>query len=89
MSTPEQAPSRSSSFSIGLVISLLWVVIAAIYVQTRIGWSTIGDMPPGEMGGLLAGFATPLALLWLVLSAMRRGLSGGGGAHRPAAAMEE
>ena len=88
MSLPAQAPGRGSGFAVGLLISILWVLAFAIYVQARVGWSAVSDMAPGELGGLLAGFTAPLALLWLLLSALRRGIAGAG-AYRPSAALEE
>jgi uncharacterized phage infection (PIP) family protein YhgE len=86
MSLPEPAPSRSSSSSIGILVSLLWVVAFAIYVQAQVGWTALADMPPGELGGLLAGFTAPLALLWLLLSTLRRGFAG---AQHHAGALED
>ncbi len=55
-----------------VVLSVGWLYGAYDYVETYFGWSTLSELMPHELGGLAAGFVTPLALLWLVAAYLER-----------------
>src|SRR5262249_55533513 len=57
---------------IGLVVTALWTLLYGAYLATRIGWSALIQLSPGEQGGLLAGYAGALALFCLFRSSLRR-----------------
>src|SRR4051794_13649689 len=64
---------RSPIFIGGAVASVIWLIAAAWYIQTQVGWSSLGIMLPHELGAALSGIATPLLVLWLVIAFIERG----------------
>ena len=56
----------------GLLLSVLWLAACAAYAQQAIGWDNVMLLLPHEVGGLLAGAAAPLVLLWIVLGYFQR-----------------
>lgn len=51
----------------GLVLTLVWLLLAVLYISTNVGWSDFIYLPIGEMGNFLEGAFAPLAFLWLVI----------------------
>jgi hypothetical protein len=60
-------------FGLAVAASALWVLVASLYVDGRIGWSNLIGLHPSELASLLAGVFAPLAVLWLVLAYLRQG----------------
>ena len=58
--------------AVGLGLSGAWIALSAYYVDTTLGWDFTALMLPHELGALFAGFATPLAFLWLAISYLRQ-----------------
>lgn len=56
--------------AIGLVLTALWLLLAARYVTSQVGWSNLFFMLPHEIGAFFAGVFAPLAFLWLVIVAL-------------------
>ncbi len=52
----------------GIVISIFWLLMLAIYISAQVGWTNIGDTPVEQLGGFLEGAFAPLAFLWFVLA---------------------
>ena len=55
-------------------LSLAWLALCAWYISTYLGWDLPSQLLPHEFGALVAGMATPLIVLWLVVVFARRGL---------------
>jgi len=51
----------------GLLATLVWLVLSALYVSNVVGWSAFLAARPNEIGDALAGTFAPLAFLWLVI----------------------
>lgn len=51
----------------GLVLTFLWFVFLAIYIDRNVGWGSFIDLPIEEMGSFLEGAFAFLAFLWLVI----------------------
>src|SRR5260221_12630129 len=64
---------RTATFAMGAGLSVIWLALATWYIQTQIGWSSLGIMLPHELGAALSGVATPLLVLWLVIAFVERG----------------
>src|SRR5579885_1395318 len=56
----------------GIFLTLSWTTAVLVYVGTRIGWSQLPGLSAAGHGGLLAGYAGPLAFLWLFLVFLKR-----------------
>jgi hypothetical protein len=56
----------------GVIISAIWLVGAALYVQRTVGWSNVSQLMPHELGGFLAGILTPIALFWMIAAFILR-----------------
>src|SRR5262249_36390063 len=54
----------------GLVIA--WLVVAAVVLQLKIGLGSVLALPPGELGGVIAGIIAPLALAGVILLLIER-----------------
>ena len=52
----------------------MWQAIIGLYVTQMIGWQSLIELLPHELGGFLAGAAAPLAFLWMVLAFQQRGV---------------
>ncbi|MEX2328055.1 MAG: hypothetical protein WD558_10015, partial [Pseudomonadales bacterium] len=52
----------------GIVTSLFWIAMLAVYVSAQVGWQSIGDVHIDILGGFLEGAFAPLAFLWFVLA---------------------
>jgi hypothetical protein len=50
-----------------LILTLLWFLFLAIYVDRNVGWENFLDLPIEEMGTFLEGAFAFLAFLWLVI----------------------
>ena len=70
---PRQKANRGMLLT-GLGLSLVWIGICAWYVTLEIGWSLLPVFQTVELltGG--AAFSTPLALIWLTVGYLDRGL---------------
>jgi hypothetical protein len=70
----QERPSYSGGVSRGVVpkilggllavIALGWVVACLWYINRTIGWQTIPQLLPHEIGGLIAGVLAPPAVLF-------------------------
>ena len=54
-----------TSTIVAYAITAIWLALAALYVQSSIGWSNILTLLPHELGAVLTGVFAPLAALWL------------------------
>jgi hypothetical protein len=52
---------------LGLAITVIWLLLGALYIAGTVGWSTFVDLPIDAMGTFLEGAFAPLAFLWLVI----------------------
>src|SRR4029453_1917152 len=59
-------------------VTILWLLVAAIFLQLKIGLGNLGSLSAGEIGGIVAGIIAPLALagVVLLLRERERGSSG-------------
>jgi hypothetical protein len=55
----------------GAIISAIWIVTALICAVWD--WHELSALKPNELGDMFAGFAAPLAFLWLVLGYLQQG----------------
>ncbi len=60
---------------VGGLLTLLWLGACARYVEGVIGWERLQSAPPHELALLVAGAATPLAFVWLLLLYLVRGFT--------------
>ncbi len=60
---------------VGGLLTLLWLGACARYVEGVIGWERLQSAPPHELALLIAGAATPLAFVWLLLLYLVRGFT--------------
>ena len=60
-------------FVAGILLTLLWLALFGLYIDTQIGWGNVQAMLPSEQGGLVAGLTAPLGFLWLFLAYLKRG----------------
>lgn len=58
-------------YQVGTVVTVLYVVALGIYAYVERG--LVLAMAPNELGDALAGAASPLAFLWLVLGYLQQG----------------
>ena len=56
----------------GPILAVLWAALCGAYFFGYLGWAQVMSLLPHEIGGLLAGAAMPLALLWLAGSYRQR-----------------
>jgi len=61
----ENAPDWRIWF--GLSVSIFWLIMLSVYVETTVGWDNIGRAPIETVGNFLEGAFAPLAFLWLVI----------------------
>src|SRR5882672_593213 len=54
-------------------LTILWLVVAAVFLQLKIGLGSVFALPPGELGGVIAGVIAPLALAGVILLLLERG----------------
>lgn len=57
----------------GWFLTVAWVAAAVYHVGVNVGWAGFVAMPPNEIGDSLAGFAAPLAFLWLLIGYHQQG----------------
>ena len=50
-----------------LGVTILWVVLAILYISTRVGWVDFTNLNAPAIGGFFEGAFAPLAFLWLVV----------------------
>lgn len=51
----------------------VWLAAIAAYLVFGVGWEKLKGLEPNAMGDMLAGFAAPLAFLWLVVGYFQQG----------------
>ena len=66
-SGPGEPVSPDWRIWLGLGITVGWLALGMLYVDSRIGWSDIGEQPADVIGNFLEGAFAPLAFLWLVI----------------------
>ena len=59
--------NRPCVWILGLITTITYLGVLAIYVGKSIGWANIGNAPIEIMGNFLEGAFAPLAFLWLVI----------------------
>ena len=68
---------RAAQFKImhtaGVLLTAVWVGLSIGYVHSVMGWGTLAELQPHQLGGFLAGVMAPLALLWMMLAYLQRG----------------
>lgn len=52
----------------GIVVTVVWLVMLAVYISAQVGWTDIGNTPLEILGSFLEGAFAPLAFLWFVLA---------------------
>ena len=55
------------------VFSFIWVAATIAFVDRGLGWGNVHQLLPLEIGGLVIGSITPVALLWMVVAFFERG----------------
>ncbi|MGH6880088.1 hypothetical protein [Hypericibacter sp.] len=58
---------------VGLVLTIVWLALVAVYVERDIGWDNVRAMLPHELGAAVAGVFMPLVFLWLLILYWARG----------------
>lgn len=58
----------------GFIVSAVWLVGSALYVQRTVGWNNVSSLMPHELGGFLAGILTPIALFWMIAAFVLRSM---------------
>lgn len=53
---------------LGVVVTVSWLLVLAIYISDAVGWANIGKVPIDTLGSFLEGSFAPLAFLWFVLA---------------------
>ena len=56
-----------------LAATAAWLWFSYQFVELNLGWNNLTALLPHELGGLAAGVATPVALLWVVVFSYQRG----------------
>jgi hypothetical protein len=51
----------------GLALTVAWLIVGALYVETSMGWHAVDRQPADVIGSFLEGAFAPLAFLWLVI----------------------
>jgi ABC-type transporter Mla subunit MlaD len=59
-------------------LTILWLVVVAIFLQLKIGLGNVFALSPGELGGVIAGIVAPLALAGVILLLRERARSPSG-----------
>ena len=55
-----------------LTASVAWLMASAYYVLEHLGFEELTALLPHEIGGMVAGIAVPIALLWIVVAFYER-----------------
>ncbi len=58
---------RDKRILYGIVLTVIWLVLGALYISWNLGWARFATLPIDEMGNFLEGAFAPLAFLWLVI----------------------
>jgi hypothetical protein len=61
------AHKRDRRILYGLAMTIVWLLLGALYISYNLGWSRFATLPIDEMGNFLEGAFAPLAFLWLVI----------------------
>jgi hypothetical protein len=61
------AHHRDPRILYGLALTIVWLLLGALYISSNLGWSRFATLPIDEMGNFLEGAFAPLAFLWLVI----------------------
>ncbi len=56
-------------------LTILWLVVVAIFLQLKIGLGNVFALSPGELGGVIAGIVAPLALAGVILLLRERAVT--------------
>ena len=71
LTAPEWLPPAHVRYRLltlsAIVLSVGWVALGVWYVGQFFGFGELVALLPHEIGGMAAGFVTPLALIWLVV----------------------
>jgi hypothetical protein len=69
----EDKPVPKPRITAGIIVSAIWFGATAVYVFVFKGVDKFSELDPNSMGDFFAGFAAPLAFLWLVLGYLQQG----------------
>ena len=73
--TENISKNANNLYKLMLGVSIVWILIVTIYISQFFGWSNLFLMMPDEFGGFLAGISLPLAVIWMVIAYVDRGVS--------------
>jgi len=65
---------HSASTIVASISSIGWLALSGFYVQDTMGWGNLFAQQPHLIGGFLAGILAPVAMLWMIVSFIQRGL---------------
>src|SRR5689334_14915618 len=56
----------------GPVVSAVWLLLAALYIQTQVGWDVLPPLLPHEIAIAVLRVLAPIAFIWLVTGFCQR-----------------
>src|SRR5579864_1084446 len=56
----------------GPVLSAVWLLLSALYIQTQVGWDVLLQLLPHEIAIAVLGVLAPIAFIWVVTGFYRR-----------------
>ena len=56
----------------GPVLSAAWLLLAAYYIETQVGWGVLFQLLPHEIAIVALGVLAPIAFIWVVTGFYRR-----------------
>ena len=69
---PEFKPPFYARYRVLTILAILatigWLAASASFVFENLGLADIAQLLPHELGGMAAGIATPIALIWIVVA---------------------
>src|SRR5579864_9520744 len=56
----------------GPVLSAVWLLLSALYIQTQVGWDVLLQLLPHEIAIAALGVLAPIAFIWVVTGFTQR-----------------
>ncbi len=56
----------------GPVLSAVWLLLCALYIDSQVGWDVLPSLLPHELAITVLGVTAPIAFLWVVTGFYRR-----------------
>jgi hypothetical protein len=53
--------------------TVLWLIVVAWYLFSVVGTGSIASLPPHQLGMVIAGIATPILVVWMLVAFVARG----------------